>query len=125
MRSALDQAAGHRSRPAFVAWFLVGASFTMGLLSILTIGVPILVVAVIATVALSLSKRARTGVPGLVSGLAVPLLYVAFLNRSGPGQVCTTIADETSCIQQWSPWGWTAAGVVLLVAGGALFSRRA
>ena len=96
----------------------------LGLLAILTVGAAILLLAVIATVALGLSRRARPGVPGLVSGLGVPLLYVAYLNRSGPGQVCSTVADETSCIEQWSPWGWAAAGVVLIVAGVGLFRRR-
>ncbi|MDN5766487.1 MAG: hypothetical protein L0H96_12270 [Humibacillus sp.] len=124
MSSTPGRAAGPRSWAAFFAWLLVGAAFMVGLLSILTVGVPILLVAVVATVALGLSKRARAGVPGLVSGLAVPLFYVAYLNRSGPGQVCTTTAEVTSCVEQWSPWGWIAAGVVLLVAGAALFARR-
>lgn len=124
MSSTLGVAVGPRSWPAFFAWLLVGAAFMVGVLSILTVGVPILLVAVVASVVLGLSKRARTGVPGLVAGLAGPLFYVAYLNRSGPGQVCTTTADVTSCVEQWSPWGWIAAGVVLLVAGAALFARR-
>lgn len=124
MSSTLVQAEHQRSWPAFFAWSLVGATFVVGLLSILTMGAPILLVAVIAAVALGLSRRARTGVLGLVFGSAVPLLYVAYLNRSGPGQVCTTIADATSCIEQLSPWWWIAAAAVLLVTGGTLFVRR-
>lgn len=124
MSTAPAQEVRHRSWPAFFAWLLVGAAFMLGVLSILTMGVPILLVAVVPAVALGLSKQARSGVLGLVSGLAVPLFYVAYLNRSGPGLVCTTTADVTSCVEQGSPWGWIAAGVVLLVAGGALFARR-
>ncbi len=115
-----------RSRPwpAFLAWFLTGAAFLLGLLSIMTIGPPILLAAAAATVALGVTRRSRRGTPGLVSGLAVPLFYVAFLNRSGPGEVCTTTGDVTECIDQWSPLGWAAAGLISLVAGVFLFRQQ-
>ncbi len=83
-----------------------------------------MVAAVIAAVALGLNRRARTGVLGLVFGCAVPLLYVAYLNRGGPGRAGTTIADTASCIEQVSPWGWIAAAAVLFVAGGTQILRR-
>src|SRR5262249_28751858 len=87
--------------PWFCAWFLVGALASLGLLTALTIGIFLLPVALAAGVFLATRRGARgsrAGLAGLVSGLGVPLLYVAFLNREGPGNVCTTTATGQSCV---------------------------
>ncbi|MFR0355063.1 hypothetical protein [Streptomyces sediminimaris] len=106
--------------PWFCAWFLVGGLASLGLLSVLTVGVFLLPVALAAAVFLATRRGCRTGLAGLVSGLGVPLLYVAYLNRGGPGNVCTTTTAGQSCVDEYSPWGWLAAGAVLLLAGMAL-----
>lgn len=106
--------------PWFGAWFLVGALASFGLLTVLTVGVFLLPVSLAAAVLLTTRRGCRTGLAGLVSGLGVPLLYVAYLNRGGPGNVCTTTASGQSCVDEYSPWGWLAAGAVLLLAGMAL-----
>ena len=55
---------------------------------------------------------------GLVSGTGPVLLYVAWLNRQGPGTVCTTTrGGGGQCLDEWSPWPWVAAGVALVVLG--------
>lgn len=118
------EAAQGSSWLAFLAWFLVGAAYVLGFLGIMTIGVPVLLAAVAGTIALSLSHRGRHGVFGLVSGLAGPLFYVALLNRAGPGEVCATTGEVTTCIQEWSPWPWVVIGIALLVAGWVLFRRQ-
>jgi hypothetical protein len=63
-------------------------------------------------------------VPGLISGLGVPLLYVAYVNRAGPGSICTAVAGGQECNDEWSPWPWLAVGVILLVLGVAAFVGR-
>ncbi len=123
MRTADASHSGH-SWSAFLTWSLVGVGYALGLLSIMTIGVPILLAAVAGTAVLLLSRWAKRGVLGLLAGLAVPLLYIAYLNRSGPGQVCSSIGDATACIDQWSPWPWVAVALVLLVASGVLQTRQ-
>ncbi|MEO7753551.1 MAG: hypothetical protein ABIS35_09070 [Terracoccus sp.] len=123
MRTADASRSGH-SWPAFLAWSLVGVGFALGFLSIMTIGLPILIAAVVGTVALMLSRWAKRGVLGLLAGLAVPLLYVAYLNRSGPGVVCSNAGGTTACIDQWSPWPWVAVALVLLVASGLIQARQ-
>lgn len=113
--------------PWFCAWFLVGGLASLGLLTALTIGVFLLAVALGTGVFLATRRGSRTGRAGLLSGLGVPLLYVAFLNREGPGTVCTTTSTGQSCVDEYSPWGWLAAGAVLLVAGivlGVVLRRR-
>jgi hypothetical protein len=51
------------------------------------------------------------------------VLYVAWLNRDGPGQVCTSTATDTSCADEWSPWPFVALAVVLAGAGVVAFVR--
>ncbi|RKS80256.1 hypothetical protein CLV35_0681 [Motilibacter peucedani] len=64
---------------------------------------------------------------GLLLGLAACLLLVAWLNRNGPGTVCSTdAAGSTTCTDEWSPWPWLAAALLLaaLAVGGVLGARR-
>lgn len=103
--------------PWFIAWAAVGAGYALGILAALSIGVLVLAVAVVATVVLARRPQARVGLTGLVSGLGLPLLYVAFLNRAGPGIVCTTTSTKSSCTDEWSPWPWLLIGVALVVVG--------
>ncbi|MFJ3639600.1 hypothetical protein ACIPRD_07600 [Streptomyces sp. NPDC090108] len=113
-------------RPWFFAWFTVGALASLGVLSLLSVGLYLLPAALAAAALLALRPRSHAGLPGLVSGLGIPLLYVAFLNRGGPGTVCTTSAAGQSCVDEYDPWVWLAAGVVLLLAGivtGVLTTR--
>ena len=106
----------------FVAWMLVGGGYALGVLSALSIGAYVLLITVVATIVLATRSGNRVGLPGLVSGLSLPLFFVAFLNRSGPGTICTTTATSQSCSDEWSPWPWLVIGIVLLVGGGVLFA---
>jgi hypothetical protein len=96
----------------------------LALLTALTIG-PFVLVAVVVALAVLVrgSHGIDAGVTGLLSGTGLPLLYIAYLNRDGPGDVCRTSATEHSCTSQWSPWPWLAVGTVLVVAGVVLFRR--
>ena len=110
----------------FIAWMLTGAAYALGILGALSIGPYILVITVAATIVLATHTGSRVGLPALISGLSLPLFYVAFLNRSGPGTVCTSTATSRSCADEWSPWPWLAIGIVLLVSGVwfAMANRR-
>jgi hypothetical protein len=101
----------------FIAWMLVGAGYAFGVLSALSIGAYVLLITVIATIVLATRPGNRVGLPGLVSGLSLPLFYVAYLNRSGPGTICTTTAMSQTCSDQWSPWPWLVIGIGLFVSG--------
>jgi hypothetical protein len=115
------------SWPWFAGWLAVGAGFAFGLLGALSIGVLVLPVAALAAAGLARRGDPGRGLPGLVAGLGIAPLFVAYLNRDGPGTICTTTAQSVACEDQWSPWPWFAAGVVLLCAGIAWFviGRRA
>ena len=106
----------------FIAWMFVGAGCALGVLSAASIGLYVLLITVVATIVLATRAGNRVGLPGLVSGLSLPLFYVAYLNRSGPGTICTTTATSRTCSDQWSPWPWIVVGIVLLVSGCVWFA---
>ena len=106
---------------AFAIWAAVGAGAALAVLGALTIG--IFVAPVVAVVAWML-VRARgvdRSIAGAVSGVSLMLFFVAWVNREGPGTVCTVSAQSTTCEEQWNPWPWFALGLVLLLGGIALF----
>jgi hypothetical protein len=100
----------------FLAWLLVGACAGIGLAAILTVGAALLVLAAVAAVFLLRTGPARA-VVGAVSGAALPLFYLAYLNRGGPGEVCHAVAGGQACTDEYTPVPFLAAGALLLVAG--------
>lgn len=59
---------------------------------------------------------AQVGLAGVMAGLALPVLYVAWLNRGGPGEVCRVRGDGQACVDAWSPWPFLGAALVCLAA---------
>lgn len=100
----------------FLAWLLVGACAGIGLAAILTVGAAFLVLAAVAAVFL-LRRGPRRAVLGGVSGVALPLFYLAYLNRGGPGEVCHAVAGGQSCTDEYTPVPFLVAGALVLVAG--------
>jgi hypothetical protein len=111
------------SPAAFAAWVVVGAGLALGVLSILTIGPFVFLATFVLCGVLFFKTGFGYGMTGLVSGAAVPLLWVGWLNRGGPGTVCTTSASASSCVDEWTPWPFVVAALVLFVVGLVLFIR--
>ena len=110
-----------------LVWASVGALGAFGIAGLATIGLFLLAAAaLVAGVALAVPALRPPSLPGLLVGLSAAPLYIAWLNRDGPGLVCTTTADSMSCSDQWSPWPFVALGVLFTGAGVALLvvSRR-
>ncbi len=109
----------------FLAWAGVGVGGALAVVGALTIGVFVLPVAVGLAVLLATRPGATIGIPGLISGASLPMFYVAYLNRDGPGNICHSFADGGSaCIEEWSPLPWAFIGMCLLFGGIAVFVRR-
>ncbi len=111
-----------------LVWASVGALGAFGIAGLATIGLFLFAgAALVAGVALAVPALRPPSLPGLLVGLSTAPLYIAWLNRDGPGLVCTTTADSMSCSDQWSPWPFVAVGVLLAGAGLALLvaARRA
>jgi len=108
----------------FAAWLIIGVGYALSLVGSASIGLFVLPLPVIATILLARRQHATGGLPGLISGLGIPLLYVAYLNRAGPGPICTTIPGGQDCTDEWSPWPWLAAALILLALGVTTFIAR-
>ncbi|MBS2964837.1 hypothetical protein KGA66_17400 [Actinocrinis puniceicyclus] len=98
-----------------VLWFLDGASLGFGLAAILTIGLLLLAFGVVGAVLLGRSAAFRRYWPAVVGGPAPALAFLAYLNRSGPGTVCTATATSSGCVQEYSPWPFLGLAVFLLI----------
>jgi hypothetical protein len=107
-----------------VAWLAIGALYAIGIAGALTIGVFVLPVAIIATIVLARNLRSLPGLPGVFAGFSPVLIYIALLNRDGPGNVCSRNArGGGSCTQEWSPWPFLLVAAVL-VAVSVFLARR-
>lgn len=110
--------------PQFLRWALVGTGVSLGVMGAMTIGLFVLPVALAAGGLLLWRDGVTSNVAGALSGAGVIPLYISWLNRDGPGFICTSLGDSgESCVQQWSPWPWLVAGLVFMAAGVLLFSR--
>lgn len=108
----------------FFVWLAIGATFGLAILGTMSIGIFVLPVAAIATVVALRRPGAEAGLPGLISGASLPVFYVAFLNRDGPGTVCTAISGGQSCTDEYNPWPWLAVAVALVVTGAAIYHNQ-
>jgi hypothetical protein len=107
-------------------WLLVGAILGLGTASILTIGIFVLPFGIALGVVGALVPKLRNrSVLAVVAGAAPPLLYVAWLNRSGPGTVCDSTGE--TCTDEWSPWPFVVLATLFLAAPfvGARLARAA
>jgi hypothetical protein len=65
----------------------------------------------------SAARDRRASLCPAVLGPAAPLIYLAWLNRDGPGRVCeTTIDGVLHCGDRYSPWPFVAIAAGLAVA---------
>lgn len=105
----------------FWAWALVGAGAASGLLEL-----GMLAILPIALVLWPMMSRPaiRRSAYGLVTGIGVPLLVVAWLQRAGPGTTCWHTTTATGCDQHLNPLPWLVTGAVLFAAGIAAHARQ-
>jgi hypothetical protein len=107
----------------FVGWTVGGAVVCLTALIFPTLGALLLAAAVIVLISRPPTRRSGFG---LAAGAALPLLWVAWNNRVGPGWACTSTPTSTSCDQLYDPVPWLVVGLILIVAGiaGQLATRR-
>ncbi|PZS01935.1 MAG: hypothetical protein DLM56_13610 [Pseudonocardiales bacterium] len=106
----------------FLAWAVVGVGLGVAVLTPFTIGVLVALAVVAAGVVLVVWHGGRNASAcGLIVGAGVLVLYVGYLNRSGPGDVCTADAGERHCVTEWSPLPWLAVGIVMVAVDAGLF----
>ncbi len=108
--------------PWFAGWVVVGATWSLAGIAVLSFGLLVAPAAVVGTVLLARRAPPGSSRVGVVAGLGLAPLFVAYLNREGPGNVCSEVAHGGhSCLQAWNPWPWAAAGTSLVTVGITLF----
>jgi hypothetical protein len=109
---------------AFVVW--AGFGFA-GCFMVLVLGSIGLAVALALGVVGVSPARLRRSALGVLTGAGLPLLYVAWAQRNGPGTVCRNLGsglDGYRCDQYDNPLPWLIVGLVLVAVGVAAQARR-
>src|ERR1700684_1720926 len=109
-----------RSRPPshltrcgwFWAWAAIGGAGALGLISL---GPIALVPAAIAGAAIAQCRKSEQSLFGLLAGAGLLSLFVAYVQRDGPGTTCWHTATSTGCDQHLNPIPWLVAGVLLIL----------
>ena len=107
--------------PWFFAWAAVGSGFA---LVISALGVFTVPVALLLTVLLVLRHHADRSALGILVGIGLLALYVAYVQRKGPGTVSWHTATASSSDQYLDPRPWLAAGILLVAVGVVAFFWR-
>jgi hypothetical protein len=105
----------------FWAWAAIGAGAALAAVSL----GPILLLPV-AAVAIAMARRpsVRRSAFGVLSGVGLLLLYVAYLQRQGPGVTCWHTATTGGCEQHLDPVPWLVIGLTCLAGGVVGHARR-
>jgi hypothetical protein len=98
----------------FWAWVVVGIAFALGIVSL---GVLLLLPAVIGAAVLGARPAARRAAWGVLFGQGLLMLYVASVQRDGPGTTCWHTATGSGCNEHLDPRPWLVIGLVLMILG--------
>lgn len=98
----------------FWAWVPVGA---LGVLGVLALGTLALAPALLVGAVMMRSSIARRSAFGLLSGAGVSLLFIAYVQRDGPGTTCYHTAMTAGCDSHLNPVPWLLIGLSLFLAG--------
>ena len=103
------------------AWALVGCAAALGFVSL-----GLLVLGPVALIGWLMASRPtiRRSAFGLLTGAGVLLLYVAWLQRAGPGTTCWKTARASGCDHHLNPLPWLLVGITLFVGGIVAQTRR-
>jgi hypothetical protein len=85
--------------------------------------VTLVLTAVFAFAAVKLGG-ANISAVGTASGAGIWGFVLGWLNRDGPGQVCTVSNRSITCIDEWSPWPFWLAGCLLVIVPITFFTLR-
>jgi uncharacterized membrane protein YidH (DUF202 family) len=105
----------------FWAWALVGGAAALGLVSF---GVLLLVPVLVVGGVMASRPTIRRSAFGLLSGAGLLLLYVAWVQRAGPGTTCWQHGTASGCDQHLNPLPWLLAGIALFIGGVVAYARR-
>ena len=106
--------------PWFLAWVAVGVGLGLGVSSLGIFAVPS---ALLLAVLLIVSHHAGRAALGVLVGVGLLSLYVAYVQRKGPGTVSWHTATASGADQYLDPRPWLLAGLLLVTVGVVVFLR--
>ncbi len=120
----MSTSTGVSTAAAYGWWVVVGAVLGFGMASLLTVGIFVLPVGVALAVIGARRPALRTrAAGGMLAGVGLIALYIAWLNRGGPGTVCHYTATTTECGERWSPWPFVVVAVLLVLVSVVVLRR--
>ena len=107
----------------FAAWVVVGGAIALGAVSF-ALGPLVLIPAAVAAVLLLRRPAARRSAYGAPIGVGLLLLFVAYVNREGPGTTCWDHGTASGCDEHLNPLPWLLLGVAFVVGGFVAYRLR-
>jgi hypothetical protein len=105
----------------FCAWVVFGTASAFGLL----IAGSLAVLPILLGVWLGVTRPSlRRSWFGVMTGAGVTLLYIAYVQRRGPGITCWQTATAGGCDEYLNPLPWLVAGAALVLLGFIAQARR-
>ena len=99
-----------------LGWLVIGAVITFFGLSLPSVGLVVLAIAV----GVAAFASWRWALPWLIAGAALPVLWVAWRNRSGPGETCFSTPTVSGCAELLDPVPWLLSALAALAVSAAL-----
>jgi hypothetical protein len=107
----------------FAAWVVVGCALALGVVSF-ALGPLVLIPAVVVAVLMIRKPSARRGAHGVLIGIGVLLVFIAYVNRDGPGTTCWQDGSTSGCDQHLNPLPWLVLGLAFVVGGFVAHRQR-
>jgi hypothetical protein len=105
----------------FWAWALVGAAGVLAFVSFIGF---LLLIPVVVAVSLLTRRGPVRGAFGALTGAGAVLLFIAYLQRQGPGETCWHTATAGGCVTHLNPIPWLVFGLACFVAGFVGHARQ-
>jgi hypothetical protein len=106
---------------SFAAWALVGFALA---LSAVSLGPLVSIPAAVVAVLMIRRPAARRSAFGAPVGAGLLLLFMAYVNREGPGTTCWENETTISCGGHLNPLPWLLLGVAFVVGGFVAYRLR-
>ncbi len=106
----------------FWVWALVGCAAA---LAVVSLGPLLLLPAVLLGAWMASRPAIRGSSAGLLTGAGMLFLFVAYVNRQGPGTLCWQHGTASGCDTYLNPLPWLVIGVAMVLAGIVVQARRA
>jgi hypothetical protein len=120
----VTRSASWRGTGWFAAWLALGAALGFSLVDLPAYGLLVLPLALAGVVVLAWRHRLDRSTWGLACGIGLLLLYVAYVQRKGPGVVSWHTATASGSDTYLDPRPWLVAGLLLVLVGSGAFLWR-